>query len=384
MRWPAAALGDVARIERRGVAASSIEDGTWYVGLENIERGGKLVGVSRISAGDLGSAKFKFEGHHVLFGKLRPYLAKVARPSFAGVCSTDILPIAPGPRLDRDYLAHFLALPQTVALATSHSSGANLPRLSPSELAKFELPLPPIEEQRRIADILNQVGALVTKAGETSACFDELAEAEFIQMFGDPLRNRLGLPTTTVGDIALQVTDGEHQTPKREDHGVMLLSARNVQDGYLDLAKVDYIGHQEFARIRRRCEPASGDILISCSGTIGRVCQVRGEPPFALVRSVALVRPDPVYVTSTFLEHQLRQRTIKALMIRRANASSQANLFQGQIRPLPLLLPRLEAQHAFDLKIEAIERARRSCSERSRVVAELFASVQQRAFCGLL
>ena len=62
-----------------------------------------------VDAGELGSTKFDFTDRHILFGKLRPYLAKVALPNFNGVCSTDILPILPGEEVDRRYLCWFLS-----------------------------------------------------------------------------------------------------------------------------------------------------------------------------------------------------------------------------------------------------------------------------------
>ncbi|MCV5580666.1 restriction endonuclease subunit S, partial [Escherichia coli] len=72
--------------------------------------------------------------------------------------------------------------------------------------------------------------------------------------------------------VSTKITDGEHKTPKRETAGKFLLSARNIQDGYIKLADVDYVGDAEFQKLRNRCDPDYGDILISCSGSIGRVC----------------------------------------------------------------------------------------------------------------
>jgi type I restriction enzyme S subunit len=109
----------------------------FIVGLENIESGGSFVNVRTVANGELASNKFTFTERHVLYGKLRPYLAKIARPSFDGICSTDILPILPGPELDRDYLTHFLRQPTMIELANSRAAGANLPRLSPKALAEF-------------------------------------------------------------------------------------------------------------------------------------------------------------------------------------------------------------------------------------------------------
>jgi type I restriction enzyme S subunit len=122
-------LSEVAVIERDIVDPAAIEAGTTYVGLENIESGGRFVGVRPVDAGELASSKFAFTPQHLLYAKLRPYLAKIARPDFDGICSTDILPVLPGPDVDRAYLAWLLLRPEMVALASSRATGANLPRL---------------------------------------------------------------------------------------------------------------------------------------------------------------------------------------------------------------------------------------------------------------
>ena len=74
-----------------------------------------------------------------------------------------------------------------------------------------------------------------------------------------------------LSEIASKITDGEHITPRRTSDGYLLLSARNIQNGYLSLSDVDHIPTDEYERIIKRCNPEHGDILISCSGSIGRV-----------------------------------------------------------------------------------------------------------------
>src|SRR5699024_8927654 len=135
MTWPTVALGEVATVDRHGADPSEVPAETPYLGLDNVERGGKIAGWQTVAEAGVTSSKFTFDTGHVLFGKLRPNLGKIACPEFAGVCSTDILPIRPGPRLDRGYLCHFLSQPAMVDLGASRATGANLPRLSPNVLA---------------------------------------------------------------------------------------------------------------------------------------------------------------------------------------------------------------------------------------------------------
>ena len=91
MIFPSVALGDIAAIDRIAATPDQIRGRELYVGLENITSNGEFEHIA--SAGDAGlrSTKFVFTEAHVLYGKLRPYLAKIAAPKFEGICSTDIL-----------------------------------------------------------------------------------------------------------------------------------------------------------------------------------------------------------------------------------------------------------------------------------------------------
>lgn len=216
------------------------------------------------------------------------------------------------------------------------------------ELKEIQIPLPPLEEQKRIAAILDKADSLRRKRAQAIALADDFLRATFLDLFGDPVTNPKGWQAARLEDVALQITDGEHQTPQRSAEGVYLLSARNIQNGYLALSDVDYVSDAEYQRIRKRCEPVSGDILISCSGSIGRVAQVETNVPLTLVRSVALVRPNKTLIRSGFLEWLLRSEALQRQMQKASKSSAQANLFQAPIRALSIYIPPLKIQDQFE------------------------------------
>jgi type I restriction enzyme S subunit len=182
--WEVLKLSQIAIIERNGIDASSIESGTTYIGLENIQQGGDFLNVGTVEQGELASNKFRFTNQHLLFGKLRPYLCKIARPNFHGICSTDILPILPQTNMNREYLLSVLRHPHFVDMATSLSTGANLPRLSPTELGKFPIPLPPFPLQQSFARQIEELETIKTRARaqllELDALFASLQERAFL------------------------------------------------------------------------------------------------------------------------------------------------------------------------------------------------------------
>lgn len=138
------------------------------------------------------------------------------------------------------------------------------------------------------------------------------------------------------------ITDGEHITPRRTPDGVLLLSARNVLNGRLALEDVDYVPEEEYERIARRIEIQAGDVLLSCSGTVGRSCVVPSGLRFTLVRSVAVLRP--VIVLAELMAYILQSPLGQSQINDRKTQTAQANLFQGKIRQLVFALPPMAEQ----------------------------------------
>lgn len=290
--------------------------------------------------------------------------------------------------------AHVLRMKQTLDLGYAHwavrnldvrryTSGTTRAKLTKSGAAAIEIPLPPLDEQRRIAAILDQVEMLRAKRRQSALLVEVATQEIYLHEFGDPVQNSMNWPSGTLGDQATKITDGEHKTPRRSESGVPLLSARSIQSGWIDFEATDFVPAEEYEVLRRRIQPQTGDILISCSGTIGRVAQVRERTEFAMVRSAALVRPGPD-LSPGFLEQQLSAAPMKALMNLRANSSAQANLFQNQIRSLPVVIPPLDHQKEFERRIEAVARQRKLAMSSLTQLDDLFASLQARAFRGEL
>ncbi|BCA41429.1 restriction endonuclease subunit S [Kluyvera ascorbata] len=139
-------------------------------------------------------------------------------------------------------------------------------------------------------------------------------------------------------DICHKITDGEHSTPQRSTSGHYLLSARNVTNNGIMLDDVDFVPTSVFNKIRERCDPNIGDILISCSGSIGRVALVDRDDEYSMVRSAAMIRPNKnLYIH--FIENVLKSPLLQYQMVNRSKKSAQANLFLGSISALTIPIP---------------------------------------------
>ncbi len=381
--WKTVALGDVATIERSAVQPEQIQTGTTYVGLEHIESGGAFLGPKPVDAGVLASSKFQFTEHHILYGKLRPYLAKIACPDFNGICSTDILPILAGPKIRRRFLFHFLRQPAIVDYANSRAVGVNLPRLSPSVLAKIEIPLPPLAEQRRIAAILDQAEALRAKRRHTFAQLDALTQALFLDLFGDPVTNRKGFPISRMGDVC-DVRDGTHDSPKYvSEGGYPLVTSKNLSSGVIDLTDVNCISEADYTQVNKRSKVDRGDIIMPMIGTIGSPVLVEHEPRYA-IKNVALIKFTESSPSAVFVRHILSCHYFYHVVGQTNRGGTQKFVSLGDLRSFPLPLPPDELQHEFARRAAAVEKLKTVQRASLSKLDALFASLQHRAFRGEL
>lgn len=140
--WRVGRLGDVAEHPRRGVRADQIALGMPYIALEHMPK--RCIALSEWGSGDgLESNKFEFKRGEILFGKLRPYFHKVGVAPVDGVCSTDIVVVAPQDRLWFGFVLGHVSSVEFIEYTNAGSTGTKMPRTSWSEMARYELVLPP-------------------------------------------------------------------------------------------------------------------------------------------------------------------------------------------------------------------------------------------------
>ena len=389
MKWPTGALDSIAILDRQSIHPSEAKAATPYLGLEHLDGDGGIDCIQTVGSAGLKSNKFQFSDRHVLFGKLRPYLRKIVRPEFSGVCSTDIIPILPKEGVSRDYLFYFLRTPDTVNLATSRCSGANLPRLSPKQLASFKIPLPPFAEQKRIAGILDAADALRAKRREALAELDTLLQSTFLDMFGELTGN--GWEMVTVEDVARKKNGAIRTGPFGSQllhsefvgEGIRVLGIDNAVANVFREGEPRFITPQKYERLRR-FTVRPGDVLITIMGTCGRCAVVPGDVGVAInTKHLCCITLDsekclPVFMHAYFLEHPLARRYLE----RSAKGAIMAGLNMGIIKALPIPVPPLDLQHRFAAIVESVEQQKTSQRAHLAELDTLFASLQSRAFRG--
>lgn len=178
--WKWVKLGDVCYEDKNIVDPESEEAKVLpYLSLEHVEsETGKILKNGECIENEGQSTTFLFNNNHVLYGKLRPYLNKVALPGYEGRCTTELIPFLPDNSLiSREFLALVLRRKETVEVSMRGVTGSRMPRANMKELLQMQIPLPPLLEQKRIAKILNDCLAAVEKARQAGQAQLEAAQS---------------------------------------------------------------------------------------------------------------------------------------------------------------------------------------------------------------
>ena len=279
--------------------------------------------------------------------------------------------------IDKEYFCY--AIRNSLSSMSQQTHGATMKHITKKDFDNISIPYPDLIEQKKIANNLNIVNKLIMFYEKELILFEQMVKARFIEMFGDLKSNEKDWNLKTFEEMSVLITDGEHSTPKRTKEGIYLLSARNVLNHSLQLKDVDYINRDEYLRIAKRVVPKKGDILISCSGTIGRCCSVPDSLQLQMVRSVALIRFKEV-INPIFAEYMITSDYLQEQINSSKTMSSQANLFQGKIRKLKGFLPPTELQNQFANFVQQVDKSREEVKKSLEKTQQLYDSLMQEYF----
>ena len=388
-----ARLSDVCRFQNGGTPSKGIE--RYFTGDIPWITGADLVGPIALQARSFiteeaiaSSATNQVPAGTVLL-VTRTSVGKVAIAGMSLCFSQDITALTPdAKKLSAEYLVHYLRTKQEHF--TKHARGATIQGITREVVADLEIPLPPLEEQRRIAAILDQAETLRTQRRLALAHLDTLTQSLFLDMFGDPVANERNWPDSQtlgeVADIASGVTKGRNLEGKvtRE---LPYLAVANVQNKSLRLDGIKSIDATE-DEIRRYLL-RKNDLLLTEGGDpdkLGRGTLWNDELPECIHQNhIFRVRLTTELLTPLFLNWLVGSPRGKKYFLRSAKQTTGiASINMTQLKGFPLLVPPLSLQQTFATRIAAIEALKTTHRTTLAQLNALFASLQQRAFAGEL
>ena len=398
--WRWVRLGEVCLPDRQIVEPNTFHaESLTYYSLEHIEsETGRILKTPTEPVELEGkSMTFLFDQRHVLYGKLRPYLNKVALPFSSGRCTTEMIPLLPSDGLDRIFLAWLLRRQETVEFAMQGKTGSRMPRADMDSLLMLHIPLPPLPEQQRIAAILKEQMGAVEKARmaaqERLRAIKALPAAFLRQIFpdpGQPLPD--GWRWAKLGDVCAIVSKGT--TPSSlgfsyVNEGIPFLRAEDINGSVVDPSKVAFYISVETNNALDRSRLLPGDFLITIAGTLGRVGYIaEGMPTMNCNQAVAFARPKRELVDVEYMVCVCQNNTVIAPLLSQKAGGALQNLNLQQVRGLEIPLPPLPEQQRIATIIKeqlaAIEQAHISAEAELKAINTLPAALLRRAFNGEL
>lgn len=385
------ALGTVCAQDRTSVRPGHGDD-LPYLGLEGIESGSGQFVVGELSKTPEApqANSFRFDERHVLYGKLRPYLNKVALPTAPGKCSTEIIPLLPTLPLDRQYMSYFLRAPATVQQIAERSSGARMPRADMDFVLSLPIGLPPINEQRRIVDLLARAEGIVRLRREAQQKAAELIPAIFIDMFGDPATNPKGWPVAKLGELLSSIDSGH--SPKCSDRHRRADEWGVLRLGAVSRCEYDENEHKTLPREivpDSSIEVKSGDLLLSRKNT----AELVGASAYVWTTGGRVLLPDLIFrlqlvesapVNAIYLWRLLTTDAKRSALTRLAtgSAGSMPNISKERLRTLPVEVPTLELQLKFADRVKEVRSIRQQQQAAIEKAEAVFASLLADAFSG--
>lgn len=298
--------------------------------------------------------------------------------------------IRPSSKIDRQYLIQFLKHHEPI-LAQS-GVGSTFKAITQADLNNIDIPFPPLEEQKRIAAILDSADAIRTKRKAAIAKLDELAQSIFLDMFGDPVKNPNQFPIRCLKDFYINERDGTKCGPfgsalKKEEYkqkGIPVWNMDNIScNGKMNDSFNLWIDESKYAELLAY-SVNNGDVLISRAGTVGKMCVVNTEFKKSII-STNLIRvrfgekliPDYFVNLMTYCKDRIAK-------LKKGQEDAFSHMNTGILDTINFPYPPLDLQKKYIDRIKVLEKLRSVQTKTLSYDDLLFSSLQQRAFAGEL
>ena len=162
--WEWVRLGNISSYAetKQKVNATSADPSIWGLDLEDIEKGGRLLEHKTVGERKAVGDKTVFTKGDILYSKLRPYLLKILVAPDDGICTPEIVPFRVYGGIDPNYIVNYLKSPYVDNLINSITYGVKMPRVGTETMTSLLVPVPPLEEQRRIVEKIDEVASAVS------------------------------------------------------------------------------------------------------------------------------------------------------------------------------------------------------------------------------
>jgi type I restriction enzyme, S subunit len=340
-------------------------------------------------------ARRHFEESDVMIGRYGPPVFQILR-GLSGSYNVALMKAAPKPDLTKDYLFHLLQEPglhqHVVANSerTAGQSGVNL-----TLLEAIEIPLPPLAEQRRIAEVLDRAEALRAKRRAALAQLDSLTQSLFLDLFGDPRANERHWELHRIESFVSDMRGGAALEPDDfVDSGFPILHKGAIKaNGIIGIdAKKKTFATPAYAAacpkniVNREFVAVTLRDLVPAGPSIGFTADLRNGPfdEYLLAQGAYGFRVNRKSVLPEYLVHLSNNENFRHVLRQNAVGSTQIHIRTPVYLAIRVPLPPIALQQEFARRVGAVEKLKQAQRAALAEQDALFATLQHRAFRGEL
>ncbi len=348
--------------------------------LEFLCSGGSICELEHIEPSVAAEHRLKlFPKHTVVFAKsgMSAKIGRVYRLAEPSYVVSHLAAITPKEKLDSSYLLYFLQANPPAKLIPNDA----YPSIRLSEIENIIVQLPLLEEQRRIAAILDKADAIRRKRQQSLKLADDWVKSQFIEMFGDPGTNPMGWERGTIRDIAADVRYGTSK-PASENGKYAYLRMNNITYGgeldLSDLKSIDVPDNEVEKYIVR-----NGDVLFNRTNSkelVGKTCVFNSDTPMIIAGYIIRVRVNhratPTYL-SAFLNSDYGKLTLRSMC---KSIIGQANINAQELQDIKISIPPLELQNQFARFVEQADKSKFVMQNQLSEIEILLSALKQKFF----
>ena len=261
-----------------------------------------------------------------------------------------------------------------------------MPRANSSDLKSVEIECPTLENQRHITSEFDRIISIVRLRQQQLQKLDELVKARFVEMFGDPVRNSMGLPTEPMTTVCA-IIDGDRgkNYPKQDEFSdtgyCLFLNAKNVTaTGFSFENRMFITKEKDNALHNGKLE--RGDVVLTTRGTLGNLAFYDDSVPFENVRinsGMVILRMNKSVMTEVFFMEQFKLQ-LQSIKGKIASGSAQPQLPISTMNKIRILLAPMALQEQFAAFVEQTDKSKVAVQKALDEAQLLFDSLMQKYF----
>ena len=305
-----------------------------------------------------------------------------------GAIASSLVIVRPRRLVETGFLAAYFRSQLCQSMIREHANGAAQPNLSAKNLRQFEIPLPPLPEQKRIVDILNEAFAGIETAIANTEKNLANARELFSSYLSQAIRRELELSNQSDLDQFVKFIDYRGRTPKKVDSGLRLITAKNVRMGYLQREPEEFVKPESYDSWMTRGIPREGDVLFTTEAPLGYACQLDTDSNVVFAQRIITLQPDRSVINPAYLKYALMSAPMQTRIHEKATGATASGIKASLLRKIQIPIPELSEQAEVVKRLEGLEQQCRNLEkiqlEKLRSFNELKQSLLQKAFSGEL